>query len=85
MGKTAFALNMARNVAVDQGKGVAVFSLEMSKMEVVQPHDVLGGSGGQLAGAARAVLQPASGASSPPPARRCTPRPSSSTTAPRST
>ncbi|MBN1319329.1 MAG: replicative DNA helicase, partial [Thermoleophilia bacterium] len=35
MGKTAFALNIARNVAVDQGKGVAIFSLEMSKMEVV--------------------------------------------------
>ncbi len=36
MGKTAFALNIARNVAVDQGKGVAVFSLEMSKMEIVR-------------------------------------------------
>ncbi len=35
MGKTAFALNIARNVAVDQHKGVAIFSLEMSKMEVV--------------------------------------------------
>ena len=35
MGKTAFALNIARNVGVDQGKGVAIFSLEMSKMEVV--------------------------------------------------
>ncbi|MBC7293294.1 MAG: replicative DNA helicase, partial [Thermoleophilia bacterium] len=35
MGKTAFALNIARNVAVDQGKGVAIFSLEMSKMEIV--------------------------------------------------
>jgi replicative DNA helicase len=35
MGKTAFALNIARNIAVDQGKGVAIFSLEMSKMEVV--------------------------------------------------
>jgi replicative DNA helicase len=35
MGKTALALNIARNVAVDQGKGVAIFSLEMSKMEVV--------------------------------------------------
>ena len=34
MGKTALALNVARNVAVDQGKGVALFSLEMSKMEV---------------------------------------------------
>lgn len=36
MGKTALALNIARNVAVDQKKGVAVFSLEMSNMEVVQ-------------------------------------------------
>lgn len=36
MGKTAFALNVARNVAVGQGKGVALFSLEMSKMELVQ-------------------------------------------------
>ncbi len=35
MGKTAFALNIARNVAVDQGKGVAIFSLEMSKIEIV--------------------------------------------------
>jgi replicative DNA helicase len=35
MGKTAFALNVARNVAVDQKKGVAIFSLEMSKMEIV--------------------------------------------------
>ena len=36
MGKTALALNIARNVGVDQGKGVAIFSLEMSKMEVVR-------------------------------------------------
>ena len=36
MGKTAFALNVARNVAVDQNKGVALFSLEMSKFELVQ-------------------------------------------------
>ncbi len=35
MGKTALALNIARNVAVDQQQGVAVFSLEMSKAEVV--------------------------------------------------
>jgi replicative DNA helicase len=35
MGKTAFALNIARNVGVEQGKGVAIFSLEMSKMEIV--------------------------------------------------
>jgi replicative DNA helicase len=36
MGKTAFALNLARNVAVDQGKGVAIFSLEMSSEDLVQ-------------------------------------------------
>jgi replicative DNA helicase len=35
MGKTAFALNIARNVAVEQQKAVAIFSLEMSKIEVV--------------------------------------------------
>jgi replicative DNA helicase len=31
MGKTAFALNLARNAAVDHGKKVAVFSLEMTR------------------------------------------------------
>ncbi len=31
VGKTAFALNIARNVALQDGKSVAVFSLEMSK------------------------------------------------------
>jgi replicative DNA helicase len=30
MGKTAFALSMARNMAIDMGYGVAFFSLEMS-------------------------------------------------------
>ncbi len=30
MGKTAFGLSMARNIAVDRGQGVAFFSLEMS-------------------------------------------------------
>ena len=35
MGKTAFALNIARNVGGGPSKGVAIFSLEMSKMEVV--------------------------------------------------
>lgn len=30
MGKTAFALSMARNIAVRHGLGVAFFSLEMS-------------------------------------------------------
>ena len=34
MGKTAFALNIARNAAVDGGVPVAVFSLEMSKEQL---------------------------------------------------
>ncbi len=34
MGKTAFALNIARNVAVLEGVPVAVFSLEMSKEQL---------------------------------------------------
>ena len=35
MGKTAFALNMARNVAVEFNKPVAFFSLEMSAVQLV--------------------------------------------------
>lgn len=35
MGKTAFALTMARNIAVDFKKPVAIFSLEMSALELV--------------------------------------------------
>jgi replicative DNA helicase len=35
MGKTAFVLSLARNVAVDFGKAVAVFSLEMGAVELV--------------------------------------------------
>ncbi|MFK5855027.1 MAG: replicative DNA helicase [Bacteroidota bacterium] len=35
MGKTALALNMARNVAVDFNKPVAFFSLEMSSVQLV--------------------------------------------------
>ncbi|MEN8117459.1 MAG: replicative DNA helicase [Bacteroidota bacterium] len=35
MGKTAFVLSMARNMAVDHGKSVAVFSLEMSSIQLV--------------------------------------------------
>ncbi len=35
MGKTAFALTVARNIAVDHKKGVAVFSLEMSATQLV--------------------------------------------------
>lgn len=34
MGKTAFALSMARNMAVDQKKAVAFFSLEMTGVEL---------------------------------------------------
>ena len=36
MGKTSFALNMARNVAVRSGKKVVFFSLEMSKEQLAQ-------------------------------------------------
>lgn len=35
MGKTAFALSMAKNIAVDQQMPVAVFSLEMSNVQLV--------------------------------------------------
>lgn len=35
MGKTAFALNLAQNVAMYGNKGVAIFSLEMSKQQLV--------------------------------------------------
>ncbi len=36
MGKTAFVLSMARNAAVDYNHGVAVFSLEMSSVQLVK-------------------------------------------------
>ncbi len=36
MGKTSFALNIAENAAIDQQLPVAVFSLEMSKEQLVQ-------------------------------------------------
>lgn len=36
MGKTAFTLSLARNAAMDFGKGVAMFSLEMSNLQLVQ-------------------------------------------------
>jgi replicative DNA helicase len=35
MGKTAFAMNLATNAALHSGKTVAVFSLEMSKVQLV--------------------------------------------------
>lgn len=35
MGKTAFVLSMTRNMAVDHGKAVAIFSLEMSSIQLV--------------------------------------------------
>lgn len=35
MGKTSFALNLARNVAVNQNKTVAFFALEMSREQLV--------------------------------------------------
>lgn len=36
MGKTAFVLSLARNAAMDFKKGVAIFSLEMSNLQLVQ-------------------------------------------------
>lgn len=36
MGKTAFVLSMARNTAVDHNRGVAIFSLEMSSVQLVK-------------------------------------------------
>jgi replicative DNA helicase len=35
MGKTAFALSMARNMSIDHGKKVAIFSCEMSSVQLV--------------------------------------------------
>ena len=35
MGKTAFVLSMARNIAVDHKRAVAVFSLEMSSVQLI--------------------------------------------------
>jgi replicative DNA helicase len=35
MGKTAFVLSMARNIAIDFGKPVALFSLEMSSVQLI--------------------------------------------------
>ncbi|NOZ43623.1 MAG: hypothetical protein GXP45_00340 [bacterium] len=35
MGKTAFALNMLKNIAIDQKKSVAMFSLEMAAESLV--------------------------------------------------
>ncbi len=36
MGKTAFVLSMARNIAVEHNQGVAIFSLEMSSVQLVK-------------------------------------------------
>jgi len=36
MGKTAFALNVVQHAAIEHGVGVAIFSLEMSKDQLVQ-------------------------------------------------
>lgn len=36
MGKTAFAMNIAEHIAIQQNKAVAVFSLEMSSQQLVQ-------------------------------------------------
>ena len=39
MGKTAFVLSMAKNIAVDYRNPVALFSLEMSNVSVGEPFD----------------------------------------------
>ena len=44
MGKTAMALNIARNAAVDHGKKVAIFSLEMTKLSLDAAPALLGGA-----------------------------------------
>ena len=44
MGKTSFALNLAYNVAVQEKKGVGIFSLEMSKQQLVMRMLGSGGS-----------------------------------------
>ncbi|MCG3135213.1 MAG: Replicative DNA helicase [Planctomycetes bacterium] len=36
MGKTTFCLNLAEHAAVDEGKAIAIFSLEMSRHSLVQ-------------------------------------------------
>jgi replicative DNA helicase len=36
MGKTSFCLNISEHAAVQEGRGVAIFSLEMSKQNLVQ-------------------------------------------------
>ena len=43
VGKTSLALNIAHNVAVDHGHPVAIFSLEMSALELVRAPHVLAG------------------------------------------
>ena len=35
MGKTAFVLSMARNIAIDYGHPVALFSLEMASVQLI--------------------------------------------------
>ena len=45
MGKTAWAINIAQNAAVRDGKVVAVFSLEMSKESLLRTHAGVGGDG----------------------------------------
>jgi replicative DNA helicase len=35
MGKTAFVLSMARNMAIDYGMPVALFSLEMASVQLI--------------------------------------------------
>jgi replicative DNA helicase len=35
MGKTAFVLSMTRNIAIDHGKSIAIFSLEMASLQLI--------------------------------------------------
>ena len=70
MGKTAFALNIARNVAVDQAQGRGHLQPGDVQDGGGQPDDVLRGPGRQLAGAPRGICSPRTGASWRP---ACTP------------
>ena len=49
MGKTAFVLNIAQYVAFKKNKGVAIFSLEMSKEQLVN-RNVFSGISGRCTG-----------------------------------
>ena len=50
MGKTALALNIAQHAAMEAGTGTAVFSLEMSKEQLVLPPALLRGASRSVEG-----------------------------------